>query len=101
MSAWPAVFPGAPDLETFWNNIRNGVESVAQFSDDEIEASKELRETPGYVRARAIIPDVDLFDAEFFGLQPREAQYTDPQHRLLLETAWQALENAGRRFRAL
>ena len=54
-----------------------------------------MRETPGYVAARAIIEGVDLFDAEFFGLQPREAQYTDPQHRLLLETAWQALENAG------
>jgi phthiocerol/phenolphthiocerol synthesis type-I polyketide synthase E len=88
-------FPGAPDLDTFWKNIREGVESITRFSDDELEATKELRETPGYVKARAIIDGVDQFDAEFFGFQPREAQYTDPQHRLLLETAWQALENAG------
>jgi acyl transferase domain-containing protein len=88
-------FPGAPNLDVFWQNLKNGVESITRFSDDEIEASKSLRETPGYVRARAIIDGVDQFDADFFGLQPREAQYTDPQHRLLLETAWEALENAG------
>ena len=88
-------FPGAPNLDAFWENLRNGVESITHFSDTELEASTELRETPGYVKARAIIQGVDLFDAEFFGLQPREAQFTDPQHRLLLETAWEALENAG------
>jgi phthiocerol/phenolphthiocerol synthesis type-I polyketide synthase E len=88
-------FPGAPNLDVFWQNLKSGVESITQFSDDEIEASKTLRDTPGYVRARAIIDGVDQFDADFFGLQPREAQYTDPQHRLLLETAWEALEDAG------
>jgi phthiocerol/phenolphthiocerol synthesis type-I polyketide synthase E len=88
-------FPGAPNLEVFWQNLKAGVESITTFSDHEIEASKTLRDTPGYVRSRAIIDGVDQFDADFFGLQPREAQYTDPQHRLLLETAWQALEDAG------
>jgi phthiocerol/phenolphthiocerol synthesis type-I polyketide synthase E len=88
-------FPGAPNLEAFWENLKNGVESISRFTDAELEASSALRETPGYVRARAIIEGVDLFEAEFFGVQPREAQYTDPQHRLLLETAWEALENAG------
>jgi acyl transferase domain-containing protein len=88
-------FPGAPNLDVFWQNLKAGVESITQFSDDEIEASKTLRDTPGYVRARAIIHGVDQFDADFFGLQPREAQYTDPQHRLLLETAWESLEDAG------
>ncbi len=88
-------FPGAPDLAAFWQNIRDGVESISRFSAEELDAPRELRETPGYVPARAIIGGVDLFDAEFFGFQPREAQYTDPQHRLLLETAWEALENAG------
>jgi len=87
--------PGAPNIDAFWKNIRLGVESVTRFSDEEIEAPRELRDTPGYVKARAIIEGVDQFDAEFFGVQPREAQYTDPQHRLLLETAWEALENAG------
>jgi phthiocerol/phenolphthiocerol synthesis type-I polyketide synthase E len=88
-------FPGAPNLDAFWENLKNGVESIRHFSDDELEVPTAMRETPGYVRARAIIDGVDLFDAEFFGFQPREAQYTDPQHRLLLETAWEALENAG------
>jgi phthiocerol/phenolphthiocerol synthesis type-I polyketide synthase E len=88
-------FPGAPNLDAFWKNLRDGVESISHFSDDELEATRELRDAPGYVRSRAIIPDVDQFDADFFGFQPREAQYTDPQHRLLLETAWEALENAG------
>ena len=67
-------FPGAPNLDVFWQNLKGGVESITTFSDDEIEASKALRETPGYVRARAIIDGVDQFDADFFGLQPREAQ---------------------------
>jgi phthiocerol/phenolphthiocerol synthesis type-I polyketide synthase E len=88
-------FPGAPNLDVFWQNLKTGVESVTHFSDDELDASPALRATPGYVRARAIIDGVDLFDADFFGLQPREAAYTDPQHRLLLETAWEVLENAG------
>jgi phthiocerol/phenolphthiocerol synthesis type-I polyketide synthase E len=88
-------FPGAPDLEAFWQNLKNGVESVTHFSDEELETSVALRDDPRYVRARAVLPDVDLFDADFFGLQPREAEYTDPQHRLLLETAWEALESAG------
>ena len=77
------------------DNLRNGVESVTHFTDEELDATRELRDTPGYVKARAIIDGVDLFDAGFFGMQPRDAQYTDPQHRLLLETAWQALEDAG------
>jgi phthiocerol/phenolphthiocerol synthesis type-I polyketide synthase E len=88
-------FPGAPDLDVFWQNLKSGVESVRHFSDDELDAPAALLATPGYVKARAVIDEVDLFDADFFGMQPREAAYTDPQHRLLLETAWQALENAG------
>ena len=88
-------FPGAPDLATFWENMRGGVESVTRFSPEEIEASPTVRDDPQFVAARAILPEVDFFDADFFGFQPREAEYTDPQHRLLLETAWEALENAA------
>jgi acyl transferase domain-containing protein len=88
-------FPGAPDLATFWKNLRAGVESVTRFTAEEIEGPWARRDDPQYVRARAILPDVDLFDADFFGIQPREAEYTDPQHRLLLETAWETLESAG------
>jgi phthiocerol/phenolphthiocerol synthesis type-I polyketide synthase E len=88
-------FPGAPDLDAFWSNLKNGVESITRFSPEELDAPAELLHDPRYVKARAILPGVDLFDADFFGIHPREAEYTDPQHRLLLETAWQALESAG------
>ena len=88
-------FPGAPNLEAYWQNLRNGVESITHFSEHELEVSPAISQNPQYVRARGIMADVDLFDAEFFGINPREAEYTDPQHRLLLETAWEPSE-AGR-----
>jgi acyl transferase domain-containing protein len=67
-------FPGAPDPATFWENLRNGVESVSFFTDQELLASgadPELLKNPGYVRARSLLTDVDLFDAEFFGYTPK------------------------------
>jgi len=88
-------FPGAPDLETYWKNLRNGVESITHFSEHELDVPSSISQNPQYVRARGVMDGVDLFDADFFGINPREAEYTDPQHRLLLETAWTALENAG------
>jgi acyl transferase domain-containing protein len=88
-------FPGAPNLEAFWQNLRNGVESITHFSEHELEVSPSISSNPQYVRARGMMEGIDLFDAEFFGINPREAEYTDPQHRLMLETAWEALENAG------
>jgi phthiocerol/phenolphthiocerol synthesis type-I polyketide synthase E len=88
-------FPGAPNLAAYWENLRNGVESITHFEPSELEVSPAISDNPQYVRARGVMADVELFDAEFFGINPREAEYTDPQHRLLLETAWQALENAG------
>jgi len=90
-------FPGARDVGQYWRNIRAGVTSVRHFSESELEDafSDELRRDPGFVRARPILDDVDLFDATFFGMLPREAALTDPQHRLMLECAWVALEDAG------
>jgi phthiocerol/phenolphthiocerol synthesis type-I polyketide synthase E len=88
-------FPGAPNLAAYWQNLRNGVESITHFSEHELEVSPAISGNPQYVRARGIMEGVDLFDADFFNINPREAEYTDPQHRLLLETAWEALENAG------
>jgi phthiocerol/phenolphthiocerol synthesis type-I polyketide synthase E len=88
-------FPGAPNLAAYWQNLRNGVCSVSRFTEEELEVPASISRNPQYVRARAIVQDADLFDAAFFGMNPREADYTDPQHRLLLETAWDALENAG------
>ena len=88
-------FPGAPNLEAYWQNLRNGVESITYFSEHELEVPASISSNPQYVRARGIIEGVDLFDADFFGINPREAEYTDPQQRLILETAWQAIEDAG------
>ena len=91
-------FPGARSIDEFWSNLRNGVESIATFSDEELVASgvpTDLLNNPQYVKARPILEDPELFDASFFGFNPREAELTDPQHRLFLECAWQALESAG------
>src|SRR5688500_12644911 len=91
-------FPRADNVEAFWGNLRDGVESVTFFTDDELLArgvSRKTLEDPHYIKAGAELPGVDLFDASFFGYTPREAAETDPQHRLFLEVAWQALEDAG------
>ncbi|MDQ6675547.1 MAG: SDR family oxidoreductase, partial [Chloroflexota bacterium] len=91
-------FPGARDTDEFWSNLRQGVESIATFSDDELAAAgvpDTLLANPNYIKARPIIDGPDLFDAGFFGYNPREAELTDPQHRLFLECAWQSLESAG------
>ena len=91
-------FPGAPSLRRFWQNLCDGVESIHFFTDEELIAAgvdPGLLRRPGYVRARPVLDDVDLFDARFFGFSAREAEMLDPQHRLFLETAWQALEDGG------
>ncbi len=91
-------FPGAPDVDTFWQRIRDGVESVKTYSDAELEAlgvPEALRSDPDYVKAGVPLDGHDLFDAEFFGFTPREAEQLDPQQRLFLESAWTCLEHAG------
>ncbi|MGH6812120.1 MAG: amino acid adenylation domain-containing protein [Methylocella sp.] len=90
-------FPGAPTLDAFWDNLRRGVESIAHFSPDELEDAfgRSVQNQPGYVRARSILDGVELFDAGFFNFLPREAELTDPQQRVFLEIAWEALESAG------
>jgi acyl transferase domain-containing protein len=91
-------FPGAANLDEFWRNLRDGVESVTDFSDEDALASGVSRETLAagrYVNAAPVLDGIELFDASFFGYTPREAEIMDPQHRLFLECAWQALENAG------
>jgi Beta-ketoacyl synthase, N-terminal domain len=91
-------FPGAENPTTFWSNLCNGVESVSFFSDEELLASgleSSLLQNPDYVKASPILRDVDKFDASFFGYSPKEASLIDPQHRLFLEVAWEAFEDAG------
>ncbi|HEX2644926.1 MAG TPA: polyketide synthase, partial [Thermoanaerobaculia bacterium] len=91
-------FPGAADVEAFWENLKNGVESVRFFSEEELLAagvSTTMLRRPEYVRAWPVLDGFDLFDAALFNIPPREAQLMDPQHRLFLECAWEALERAG------
>ncbi|MBZ8179843.1 type I polyketide synthase [Oscillatoria salina] len=91
-------FPGAPNVDIFWQNLRDGVESINFFTDEELKAAginPVVFNDPNYVKAGSILEDIELFDAAFFGFTPREAEIADPQHRLFLECVWEALENAG------
>jgi amino acid adenylation domain-containing protein len=92
-------FPGAKNVEQFWQNLVNGVETISRFRQDELEFSVSTPDAVAqgetFIRARAILEDVDQFDAAFFGIYPREAELMDPQHRLFLECAWEALEAGG------
>src|SRR6185312_16283251 len=91
-------FPGAADVEELWANLRSGRECIRSFSDEELLAAgvpPQLLTRPNYVKARGVLDGIDLFDAPFFDIPPREAEMMDPQHRLFLETAFHALENAG------
>jgi phthiocerol/phenolphthiocerol synthesis type-I polyketide synthase E len=91
-------FPGAPSVDAFWQNLRDGVESITFFSDHELASAgvgaATLQDT-AYVKAGAVLEDIELFDAAFFGYNPREAEILDPQQRLFLECAWESLEHAG------
>ena len=91
-------FPGAPNLEAFWRNLRDGVESITFFSKDELRAhgtNLAILDHPQFVPARAVLEGAELFDAAYFGYTPREAQLMDPQQRLFLECGAEALDDAG------
>jgi acyl transferase domain-containing protein/acyl carrier protein len=91
-------FPGARDTRELWKNLEQGIVSRRAYTNDELlreGVSPSLLDDPNYVKAGYPIDHVDLFDAEFFGMPPREAAITDPQQRLFLECVWLALEHAG------
>lgn len=92
-------FPGAESIDEFWQNLVAGIESIESFSDSDLaEHGIEPAVVDGaghYVRRRGQIPNPEAFDAGFFEMTPKEAEATDPQQRLFLETAWAALEDAG------
>jgi phthiocerol/phenolphthiocerol synthesis type-I polyketide synthase E len=91
-------FPGADSVSAFWNNLRCGEESIVTLSEDELIAAgvgEKSLATHAYVKRAALLDGIDEFDADFFGFTPQAARMTDPQHRLFLQCAWHALEDAG------
>ncbi|MCP4819941.1 MAG: polyketide synthase, partial [Shimia sp.] len=93
-----AHLPGATDIDQYWQNLRDGIRSISKLSEDVLLANGESRarlKHRNYVPAAAMLDGFADFDAEFFGLSPKEAAIMDPQHRQFLEVSWEALENAG------
>ena len=90
-------FPGAASVEALWELLRDGVEGIGRFDLEELrgEGYGAMVDDPRFVPAQGSLEGVDLFDARFFGFSALEAKLLDPQHRLFLEHAWEALENAG------
>lgn len=90
-------FPGANTVDDLWTLLKQGTETTRFFTDDELAPSipERVKADPLYVKARGIIDQADQFDAHFFGLPPTVAQLMDPQQRIFLEIAWEALEQTG------
>ena len=92
-------FPGAQDTREFWENLKNGIDSITFMSDDELKnagVDAGLLDNPNFVKARGgILQAPDCFDASFFGYTPLEAEQMAPQMRIFHECAWAALEDAG------
>ncbi|MBD8487636.1 amino acid adenylation domain-containing protein [Echinicola sp. CAU 1574] len=87
-------FPGANDIDTFWQNLVSEKETISHFSKEELDDSipEEIKSDPNYIPSRGIIEDVNMFDPSFFGLTPNQAALMDPQQRLFLEITWELLE---------
>lgn len=93
-------FPGAPNCQTYWNNLVAGIESITQIADHDLLSAGVPADTirdPSYVKAASVLESIEYFDAPFFEYSPGEARLMDPQQRLLLEVAWEAFEDAGYR----
>jgi len=91
-------FPGSTSTHEFWANLCAGRSGITALSAEELLAhgvSAKALADPNYVKVAPLLADHDCFDAEFFMVPPRDAEIMDPQHRLLLECAWSALEDAG------
>ncbi|MDQ1350832.1 MAG: hypothetical protein QG657_1134, partial [Acidobacteriota bacterium] len=91
-------FPGAKNIDQFWENIKNGVESIRFFTKEQLEqmgVEAELINNPDYVPAKGVLENKENFDSFFFGYTPAEAKILDPQVRIFHECTWEALENAG------
>ncbi|WP_275571811.1 type I polyketide synthase [Mycolicibacterium vanbaalenii] len=97
---YAARFPGAPDADAFWDVLREGRDAISDVPRDRWDAEEFFDPEPGapgkvVTRRAGFVDDVTGFDAPFFGMSTREVRMMDPQHRLLLETAWRAVEHSG------
>ncbi len=91
-------FPGIRNTEEFWQSLRDGKEVISRFTDEELMSDgvePSLLDNPAYVKVGALLDDIDMFDASFFGFSPRHAEITNPQHRIFLECVYEALEQSG------
>jgi acyl transferase domain-containing protein/acyl carrier protein len=91
-------FPGARDINQFWENLENKKETVSFFSvkeSQEAGVDPEVLQNPNYIKAKGVVKDIEYFDAFFFEYTPVEAEIMNPQLRIFHECAWEALENAG------
>ena len=86
-------FPGAADIDALWRSLMANAEAVTRFESDQPDSAEAG--SAHFVPAGFVLSDIESFDAAFFAMSPREAEITDPQHRLLLECAFEALEHAG------
>ena len=90
--------PGAPTPQAYWDLLCKGHDAISRFDDSTLERAgtpRFMREQPNFVPAAGVLPDIDRFDAAFFGIPAQEAAFLDPQHRIFLECVWEALEDAG------
>jgi amino acid adenylation domain-containing protein len=92
-----ARFPGADNIYELWKVLAEGRETISFFTDEELDQTipSAIRNAPNYVKARGIVEGAESFDAAFFGISPKVAELMDPQHRVFLELAWEALETSG------
>ena len=90
-------FPGSHDVAEFWHSLLGPNDLISRYPPDEVDpgVDPDIAGRSNFVAARGLMPDVDAFDAEFFGITPREAEIMDPQHRVFLQACWHALEDAG------
>ncbi len=91
-------FPGAARIDEFWSHLRRGQECLTSFTEEDLRragVSPSVFNQSSYVRRGGVLPEMEYFDADFFGFSPRDAEIMDPQHRHFLECAWEALEDAG------
>lgn len=91
-------FPKADNPQTFWQNLKDGLDMITDFDDEHLRSvgvDENTINDPKYIKSGAFIENVDMFDANFFDFSPREAEVTGPQQRFLLECCYEALQDAG------